>query len=125
MASEPKQPTASSPPAELSQLKPEQIAALAAATTVIQGPVANAASSVIMQAVNDAVIIFGRPRPLIGPDGSFANIATMETTAIIHMSMAALKDLHWALGENISIYEKSHGEIITDAMKQRAAAEKK
>lgn len=125
MASDPKSTLSpSSPPGELARLSPRELADLVASAKAIEGPVANAASVVIVQAVNDAMLIFGRPRPMITADGTFANIAVTETTAIIHMSMATLKDLHWAVGENIKIYEQNHGEIVTDAMKQRAAAKK-
>ncbi len=85
---------------------------------------ANAGGSLVIQAGNDAIVVFNRPRPLITSDGTFANVAVAETTAIIHMSMTTLKDLYWAIGENIRIYEGPRGEIVTDAMRQRAAAKK-
>jgi len=98
--------------------------ALFAATKPIQGPVVNAGGAFVLQAGNDAVLVFNRPQPVFAPDGTIANLAIAETTAIIHLSLATLKDLHWAIGENIRIYEESHGEIVTDAMKLRAAAKK-
>jgi hypothetical protein len=124
MSSDPKNVTATSAPADLSKLAPAQIAQLIASAKPIEGPVANAGASLIMQAGNDAIIIFNRPRPLILPDGQFSNIATAEAVAIVHVSMATLKDLWLGIGQNLAIYEASHGEIVTDYMKQQAAAKK-
>lgn len=124
MASDPKQPTAASPSTELLQLRPEQIAQLVAAAKPMEGPVVNAGGCLIMQAGNDAIVVFNRPKPLIMPDGQVANIAVSEAVAIIHMSMATLKDLWTAIGQNIAIYEGTHGEIKTDYSKQQDAAKR-
>jgi hypothetical protein len=124
MASDPKPLTTSSSPAELAGATQQQLAALALGAKPIEGPVANASTSVVMQAGNDALLVFGRPRPLFGSDGQMANFAVTETVAMIHMSVASLKDLHWALGVNIDAYEKIHGKIVTDASLQRAAEKK-
>lgn len=105
-------------------MSPQQIAEIAASATPIYGPVANAASSLVIQAGNDAMIVFSRPHPLL-LNGAFANLAMNETVAVIHMSMAGLKDLHLAVEENLEIYEKANGPIISDGVKQRAAAPKK
>jgi hypothetical protein len=123
MASDPKQPSTNLSPEALKLMPPEQLAALAAQGKEIQGPVANAGGAIVIQAANDAMLIFNRPHPLI-INGQFANIATSETVAIIHMSLATLKDLHIAIGEAIEIYEKTHDKIVTDTMKQRAADKK-
>jgi hypothetical protein len=124
MASDPKNLTAASPIQDLKQLNPQQLAALLAGSKEIQGPVANAANTIVMQAANDAIIMFTRPRPLLTADGQFSNVAAAETVAVIHMSMATLKDFQWAIGEQVRLWEEGHGEIVTDAMKQRAAAKK-
>lgn len=125
MASDPKQLTATSPAAELAKLGAEQLHKLGLEAKVIEGPVANASNAIVMQVANDAIIVFGRPRPMFSATGEIAHIAITETTAIIHMSMLTLKDLHWAIGDQIQRFESTHGEIVTDAMKLRAAAAKK
>ena len=124
MASDPKPLTATSPQEELKNLKPEELAALASVGRAIEGPVVNAANSFVIHVANDAIIVLGRPTPLIMPNGIFANVATTETVAIIHMSMAALKDLSLAISDNIQLYEAAHGEIQSDGTRARAAAKK-
>jgi len=96
MASEEKTLKPDSPPADLAPLKPEQIAQIMAGSGAvpIHGPVVNASYILVMLAANDAMLVFGRPHPLFLPNGQVANIATTDTTAIIHMSMATLKDAH-------------------------------
>lgn len=124
MASDPQKPTATSSPAELSQLNPAEIAQLMVGSKPIEGPAVNAFGFFIMQAGNDAVIVFNRPKPVITPEGQVANIATNETTAIIYMSMATLKDLWLGIGQNLAVWETAHGEIKTDYMKLLDAQKK-
>jgi hypothetical protein len=122
MASDPTSiPTAKSAE-ELAKLTPQELQQMVAASKVIEGPVANASSIFVSVAGNDAVLIFNRPRPMMAPDGTFANIALTETTAIIHVSMATLKDMSLALGDTIGTYEKQFGEIKTDYTRRRDAA---
>lgn len=115
-------PTPGTSPADPAQPTPEQMQALVAASKAIEGPVANASSVTVQIAGNDAVLIFMRPRPLLGPDGSFASVAIAEATAIIHVSMATLKDMYVSISDVIAAYEKEHGEIKTDYTQRRQQA---
>ena len=78
----------------------------------------------VVLAMNDAMLVFSRPRRLITSEGAFANIAVNETTGIIHMSMASLKDTYLAIGDTILNYEKQFGQIDTQFTRQRDAAKK-
>lgn len=116
--------SASSPQEQLSDLTPSQLHQLASTATPVIGPVANAASVMVVLAMNDAMLVFSRPRRLITSEGAFANIAVNETTGIIHMSMASLKDTYLAIGDTILNYEKQFGQIDTQFTRQRDAAKK-
>jgi hypothetical protein len=102
---------------------PEELQQLAATGKPIDGPVANASTVLLSIAGNDAILVFNRPRPVIMPDGSMPQVAVAETTAIIHVSMATLKDLSLLLNGTIQQYEKNFGEIETEYTR-RLAAEK-
>ena len=109
---------------ELEQLTPQQLVEFGKQGDPIQGPVANAASVVVIQVQNDAMIVFGRPRPLI-IGGAFANMALTDTVATIHVSMPTLKDLYLAIGDQIVRFEKDNGEIMSVGTKTRAASAEK
>jgi hypothetical protein len=126
MASEPTSTiTAKSSPSELATLTPERLAALVKDARPVEGPITSSSIAFILQSINDIAIAFGRPKPVILPDGTIPNLAVTETTAIVHMSMLSFKDLYLAMGKALSAYESTHGEIITDTMKQNAATNKK
>jgi|HubBroStandDraft_6_1064221.scaffolds.fasta_scaffold1271636_2 hypothetical protein len=117
-------PTPPSSVGDLSKLSPAEQLAIADASKPIEGPVVNASAVQFMVAGNDAMLIFMRPKPLVGPDGQISNLARSETTAIIHLSMATVKDLSLMLNDSLAKYEGLNGQIVTEFTK-RLASEKK
>jgi len=125
MASDPKQLTPASSAQDLATLTPAQLAQIVAQAKPIEGPVGYSNNVVVVGGLNDPMLIFMRPRPMFAPTGEFANVALGEASALVHLSWITLKDLHWAVGLQIAQYKETHGEIVTDAMKARAATTKK
>src|SRR5271168_2657573 len=105
-------PPAAAPPARPTvdplKLFPGELFALAQAAKPIEGPVVNGSTVQFIIASNDAMLMFMRPKPLISPEGQISPVALTETTAIIHLSMATVKDLSLLLSDQLSKYEKTN-----------------
>ena len=111
-------------PDSIKAMNPQELLQLAASAKPIDGPTVSASTAIVSIAGNDAVLIFQRPRPLLMPDGTFGHIALSETTAIIHLSLATLKDMSIVLTDTVAHYEKQFGEIKTDYTRRRDAEKK-
>ena len=100
----------------------EHAAGLAEKMKAVEAPVVHASSSQINIMGNDAVMVLSRWRPAINPSGTAPSPPIVETTAIIHLSMATMKDLSVTMADAVAAFEKQFGEIQTDFLRRRAAA---
>ena len=109
------------PPIVVQELDTQKASETAEKSKAVEGPVAYASGSQISIMGNDAVLLFNRWRPAVHPHSVAVTGAMVETTAIIHVSMATLKDLSIALADAVGAFEKQFGEIQTDFTRRRAA----
>ncbi|SHE69202.1 hypothetical protein SAMN02745157_0723 [Kaistia soli DSM 19436] len=95
-------------------LSDEEVARLYQIAAPITAVTTNASTIQITWAGNDAVLLFGRPQPLLLPDGGMPPFQRTEFTAIIHMSQQSLKDFSLVVANAIANYEARFGEIVTE-----------
>jgi hypothetical protein len=77
----------------------------------LDAPCFYAATAQVLISGNDATLLFTRPHPAVFPDGSLAPAPMPEPVALVHMSIASLKDLVMILGDVIYRVEAQSGEI--------------
>ena len=86
----------------------------------VEAPVYSASTIQTTHAGNDVFLTFIRPHPATLPDGNMAPVALGEAVAIIHVSMATLKDLSVLLRDVVAKIEEKEGTIETDFTRKRA-----
>jgi len=82
----------------------------------IDAPYIYASSFHILPTSVDATIIFQRLHP--GTVDNKLGAGVLETTAIVCVSLGALKDLHILLADQIARIEADRGEIVTDYVRR-------
>ncbi len=109
----------------MNQVTDTQTADLLKVIKPFPGNPVHASSIQLTFAGNDALVIFMQPRPATMPDGSIAPIALSDTSAMIHMSVATLKDFSVLLNDTIGQYEKDFGPVETHYTRQMARNQQK
>jgi hypothetical protein len=77
----------------------------------LEAPFYYAANAQILISGNDAALLFTRPHPAILPDGTLAPAPLRDSVALIHMSLAGLKEFASAAADVIRRVEERSGEI--------------
>ncbi len=104
---------------EIAALTPAKVAELAKTATRLEAQVVAYSSQIQMQwAGNDAILTFGRSRPMMLASGEIAPFAVTEPTAIMHMSPGGVKDFYLVLADQVKKYEAKYGKIETEYSRQ-------
>ena len=73
-----------------------------------------AASAQVLISGNDATVLFTKPHPAMLPDGTVSPTPLREPVALIHLSIAGLKDLALTLTDIVHRAEQQTGQIISE-----------
>src|ERR1041385_402220 len=80
----------------------------------LDAPTFYAATAQVLISGNDATLLFTKPHPAILLDGSLASSPMREMVAIVHMSIAGMKDLGLIVSDVIRRVEQQTGEIQSE-----------
>ena len=87
----------------------------------LEAPSFYAATAQVLISGNDATLLFTKPHPAMLPDGTLAPVPLREPVALVHLSIAGLKDLALMLADIVNRVEQKTGEIVSELSPPRGS----